>query len=76
MSRGHKRRLYQSMGKHDHKSKSKRHDPDGKLRKMLMDAARTALLKAAEWCEHGEWGWALVMTEQAEALLKSAKALD
>ena len=69
-----------SIGRHGprYSRRAERHDPDGdaKLRAMLMDAARTALLKAAEWCEHGEWGWALVMTEQAEALLKSAKALD
>jgi hypothetical protein len=63
------------MSNHSGKRGAK-HSPDARLRGQLMSAARDALLKSAEWCESNEYGWALVMLEQAEALLKAAKATD
>jgi hypothetical protein len=72
--RGHSALVQSQFGRTE--PKVKRHSPGAKLRRQLMSAARDALLKSAEWCESNEYGWALVMVEKAEALLKAAKAID
>lgn len=76
MSKGRKLKRYQSMERRIAPARvSSARDPERKFRKLMLSMAKDSLLKAVEWCEKDEWGWAYAMTKRAEKLLDAVKAL-